>query len=37
VLKHTGGNRSEAARILGLSRRTLHRMEERRRSQKREK
>jgi two-component system response regulator AtoC len=31
VLQHTGGNRTEAARILGLSRRTLHRMEERKR------
>jgi DNA-binding NtrC family response regulator len=32
VLEHTHGNRSEAARILGISRRTLHRMEARWRS-----
>jgi len=31
VLEHTRGNRSEAARILGISRRTLHRMQSRRR------
>jgi two-component system response regulator HydG len=32
VLEHTGGNHSQAARILGISRRTLHRMEARWRS-----
>jgi len=31
VLRQTGGNRTSAARILGISRRTLQRMEERRR------
>jgi DNA-binding NtrC family response regulator len=33
VLEHTGGNRTRAARILGISRRTLHRMAERKRIQ----
>ncbi|HTM57974.1 MAG TPA: sigma-54 dependent transcriptional regulator [Candidatus Udaeobacter sp.] len=33
VLHHTRGNRTEAARILGISRRTLHRMEERKRAE----
>jgi DNA-binding NtrC family response regulator len=32
VLEHTGGNHTQAARILGISRRTLHRMEARKRS-----
>jgi DNA-binding NtrC family response regulator len=31
VLEQTGGNHTAAARILGISRRTLHRMEERKR------
>ncbi|MBI1799380.1 MAG: helix-turn-helix domain-containing protein [Candidatus Eisenbacteria bacterium] len=31
VLQHTGNNRTAAARILGISRRTLHRMKERKR------
>jgi DNA-binding NtrC family response regulator len=31
ILEHTGGNHTQAARILGISRRTLHRMEARRR------
>ncbi|MGH7742035.1 MAG: helix-turn-helix domain-containing protein, partial [Candidatus Eiseniibacteriota bacterium] len=34
VLRQTGGNRTVAARILGISRRTLQRMEERRREAK---
>ncbi len=33
VLDQTGGNRTQAARILGISRRTLHRMATRRRQQ----
>ncbi len=32
VLEHTGGNHTQAARILGISRRTLHRMAARKRS-----
>jgi DNA-binding NtrC family response regulator len=32
VLDHTGGNRSQAARILGISRRTLLRMEQRKKN-----
>jgi DNA-binding NtrC family response regulator len=32
VLEHTGGNHTQAARILGISRRTLHRMEARKRT-----
>jgi len=31
VIEHTGGNRTRAAQILGISRRTLHRMAERKR------
>ena len=33
VIEHTGGNRTRAAQILGISRRTLHRMAERKRRQ----
>jgi DNA-binding NtrC family response regulator len=32
VLQHTGGNHTQAARILGISRRTLHRMAARKRA-----
>jgi DNA-binding NtrC family response regulator len=32
VLEHTGGNHTQAARILGISRRTLHRMAARKRN-----
>ena len=32
VLEHTNGNHTQAAAILGISRRTLHRMAERKRS-----
>ena len=32
VLEHTGGNHTQAALILGISRRTLHRMAARKRS-----